>query len=109
MPSPSRLAADDKARYTDAFDREVCRIISGTVFPAFRNLLTFLMIRHEKRLAPEPHAPILRLSDSVHLPFSADVVLELGDERIDPSTKVSEARSTESNSHAVATIAKMPC
>jgi hypothetical protein len=31
----------DSALYTDAFDSSVCRMISGTVFPAFRNFFTF--------------------------------------------------------------------
>ena len=38
----------DKARYTDAFDRVVCCMISGTVFPAFRNFFTFLIVSETK-------------------------------------------------------------
>jgi len=39
----------DKARYTDAFDREVCPMISGTVFPTFLSFLTFWIISVTRR------------------------------------------------------------
>ena len=74
-------------RRYDALDIKVCRIISGTVFPAFRNFLTFLMV------ATEPHAPILRFGDSVHLPLSADVILELCDQRQDAHDELAGART----------------
>jgi len=43
-------------------------MISGTVFPAFRSFLTFLMVSGTTRgLASEPHASISRFGDTVHL------------------------------------------
>ena len=50
----------DKARYTDAFDSEVCCMISGTVFPAFRNFFTFLIVSEIRRGSRTSPASLLR-------------------------------------------------
>ena len=73
---------------------EVCRIISGTVFPAFLSFLTFWIVSEIRRgLRPKSDAALVSLLDAVHLPLAANVVLELGDEREDAHHKPARARA----------------
>ena len=68
-------------------------MISGTVFPALRNFLTFRIVSATRRgLRPNLHTSISRFGDAIHLTFMADVVLEFGYQRQDAHNELAGAR-----------------
>jgi hypothetical protein len=67
-------------------------MISGTVLPEFLSFFTLLdCLSHQNRLATETGSALARLLDPIHLPFTANVVLELCDQRKDSHDELSGA------------------
>jgi hypothetical protein len=69
-------------------------MIAGTGQPALSQRSNLLdRLGQKPRLAPEPHAAILRLGNAVHLTLAPNVIFKLGDQRQDTHHQLARARA----------------